>query len=124
MSREGHHFFFSSNSGGLWPIPETPKTKETNNDKKESGEVPESRTEGRQDREVSFATWLDTQMMKGVSFEQLLSLSVKESEKRGLKRPTLGALQAHARYRAGQRQWTVRTNKGRVKLIRKEGSSS
>ena len=50
MSREGHHFFFSSNSGGLWPIPETPKTKETNNDKKESGEVPESRTEGRQDR--------------------------------------------------------------------------
>ena len=74
--------------------------------------------------EVSFATWLDTQMMKGVSFEQLLSLSVKESEKRGLKRPTLGALQAHARYRAGQRQWTVRTNKGRVKLIRKEGSSS
>ena len=50
MSREGHHFFFSSNLGGLWPIPETPKTKETNNDKKESGEVPESRTEGRQDR--------------------------------------------------------------------------
>ena len=32
-------------------------------------------------REVSFATWLDTQMMKGISFEQLLSLSVKESEK-------------------------------------------
>ena len=74
--------------------------------------------------EVSFATWLDMQMMKGISFEQLLSLSVKESEKRGLKRPTLGALQAHARYRSRQRQWTVRTNKGRVKLIRKEGSSS
>ena len=50
MSREGHHFFLSSNLGGLWPIPETSKTKETNNDKKESGEVPENRTEGRQDR--------------------------------------------------------------------------
>ena len=50
MSREGHHFFLSSNLGGLWPIPETSKTKETKNDKKESGEVPESRTEGRQDQ--------------------------------------------------------------------------
>jgi len=96
------------------------KKKTTGKSRKKSPRKTKTATKKRvQKTAVSFATFLDDHMIAGVTWAKLEKLAVVEADRRRItSQRTVAALQAHARSRGYQDQWTVKMDNNKVKMTR------
>jgi hypothetical protein len=72
-------------------------------------------------RSTGTAGFLDVQMDRGITWDQLLALVEAEAERsgRGKSYCTMGRLKAHARWRAEHDKWhVIEMNDERVRIVR------
>jgi len=70
---------------------------------------------------VSFATFLDNHMIKGITWAKLEKLAVAEADRRhSTSQRNVAALKAHARSRGYLDRWTVKMDDNGVKMTAKK----